>query len=450
MPKSPLWENAEFLTDCRSDLSKREIMKKWKVSSGLVVDVRKELGAQLDEARMRLTIAEQAIRRDQYMAGYVDDKHDPENGSSYTRMADTAWGKDQWDEFLRLTGTDPDTVTYSHGVTSNPAGGYWNKLINVRPKVADKDGGPSWPVVQQATPVQVKIQNVPVKPARGRLKMSIKAADAQIGFRAVGDQLEAFHDQAAMDLFVEVARLEQPEEIALLGDMIDLPSQSRWAQEAGFARTTQMALDALHMFLAQLRAAAPDAFIVLIEGNHDKRMQTFIEANALAAFGLKRANMPESWPTMSLPFLLRLDELNIHYQDAYPAAVHWDDDNTRNIHGTRANSKGSTMSQYAQELPHINTWAGHTHRTEIVYKTVIGPRGEALESYSANPGCLCKTDGTVPSVHGAIHSDGSSAKVVEDWQQGFGVNLYDGYGNSWPQVYRIKDGTTVYGGRVIG
>lgn len=210
-----------------------------------------------------------------------------------------------------------------------------------------------------------------------------------------------------------------------------------------------MAIDAGHEFLATLRAVCPHAEIVLIEGNHDKRMTTFIETNALAAFGLRQASKPTSWPVMSLPFLLRLDELAITYMDAYPAATDWDDDHTRNIHGTRANSKGSTMSQYVNDLPHINTWAGHTHRAEIIYKTVMGARGEAIESYSANPGCLCRIDGTVPSVHGATHQDGTTARIVEDWQQGFGSLLYDGQGQSWPQVHRISNGVTIYNGRRV-
>lgn len=44
MAKSPLWENPDFVADCRSGMKKREVMEKWGVSSGLVVDVRKELG----------------------------------------------------------------------------------------------------------------------------------------------------------------------------------------------------------------------------------------------------------------------------------------------------------------------------------------------------------------------------------------------------------------------
>lgn len=439
MPASPLRQVPEFLADCRSDMSKKDICAKWECSSGLVVDVRKEVGKELDASRTREQGTDLASG---------DDK----GVTAYTVSSTEAWGYDDFRKFIETKGQNPDDVTFSWGVTSNPGGGFWNKLNNVRPKiVATGDSGePAWPVVHAATPILLNVQEIPTRPARNGLKLSLKAADPQIGFRAQSDgSYEEFHDWSAMELFVEVCRREQPESVVILGDFLDLPSQSRWAQEAGFARTTQMSLDAGHIFLAMLRGVVPDAEIILIEGNHDKRMQTFIEQNALAAFGLRQAGMPESWPVMSLPNLLRLDELRVVYMDAYPAATHWDDDNTRNIHGTRANSKGSTMAQYANDLPHINTWAGHTHRAEIVYKTVLGPRGEAIESYAANPGCLAKTDGTVPSVHGAQHIDGSSAKVVEDWQQAFGSLLYDGAGQSWPQVHRIRNGRAIYNGEMI-
>jgi hypothetical protein len=53
MPKSPLWENAEFLADCASPMMKKDIRQKYGCSSGLVVDVRRHLGATKDEARSR-------------------------------------------------------------------------------------------------------------------------------------------------------------------------------------------------------------------------------------------------------------------------------------------------------------------------------------------------------------------------------------------------------------
>lgn len=403
----------------------------------------------------RLGVSETTIRR--HREGHPEslseafgesESHGPQ-GSTYVRYSDTPWGHSDYVRFIRSKGLDPEQVTFSWGWTSNPQGGFWNKLNNVR-QITDTSE-PSWPVVQQAKPVVIKVQLPTSKPARAvpGAKMALKAADTQVGFRALPDgTYEPFHDDAAMDLFVEVVRREQPDFIDLLGDLIDLPAQGRWAQEAGFARTTQMSLDRLHRFLAALREAAPNAVIRIVEGNHDKRLQNFVETNALSAFGLTRANMPESWPVMSLPWLLRLDELDIEYVDAYPTATTWDNDQTRNLHGTKANSKGSTTAQYVNENPHLSSWVGHTHRAEITYKTALGHRGQPIESYSANPGCLCRTDGTVPSVHGAIGADGQSATIVEDWQQGFGVNLFTET-ESWPFVYRIRDGKTIYNGELI-
>lgn len=374
--------------------------------------------------------------------------HNPDGSSSYVRFSETAWGYDDYREFIASTGQNPDDVTFTWGWTSNPTGGFWNKLNNVRPKTAKDGGEPLWPVIQQAAPVKINVKNRPDKPIRG-LKLAIKGADTQIGYRAHPDgSMDPFHDEKAMRIFSRVCHKMQPEKIQILGDFLDLASQGRFAQEASFAQTTQAALNAGHQFLAQLRAVCPDAEIIVIEGNHDKRMQNFIETNAVAAFGLKRAGLPESWPVMSLPYLLRLDELNIQYVDAYPAATDWDNDTTRNIHGTKANSKGSTTAQYVHELPHLNTWAGHTHRVEVTYRSVTGARGEAVESYSANPGCLCRVDGAVPSVNGAIGADGYAAKVVENWQQGLGLAYYNET-ESWPFVYRIRDGRALIDGMEI-
>lgn len=372
--------------------------------------------------------------------------HRPDGSADYVRFSARPWGYEDYRKFIASTGQDPDQVTFTWGWTSNPAGGCWNKLNNVRPITPGSvDGGPAWPVIHPADPVSVTITTPAPRPARA-LKLAIKGADTQIGYRLHPDgTLDPFHDDAAMDVFIAVCREYQPDKVQILGDFLDLASQGRFAQEAAFANTTQHALNAGHSFLAKLRASCPDAEIIVIEGNHDKRMQNFIETNAVAAFGLKRAGLPESWPVMSLPYLLRLDELGIRYVDAYPAATDWDNDTTRNIHGTKANSRGSTTAQYVTELPHLNTWAGHTHRVEVTYRSVTGARGHAVESYSANPGCLCRVDGAVPSVNGAIGADGNAAHVVENWQQGIGFAYYNDT-ESWPHVYRIRNGRALING----
>ena len=374
--------------------------------------------------------------------------HNADGSANYVRYSIRPWGFEDYRKFIATTGQDPDKVSFSWGWTSNATGsGFWNKLNNVRPIASSGPNPeyPAWPVIQPAEPVVLRVIGRAAKPVRDK-KLALKGADTQIGFRRLADgTLDPFHDEAAMGVFIQAATQLQPDKIQILGDFLDLASQGRFAQEASFAQTTQEALNTGHLFLAKLRAACPDAEIVVIEGNHDKRMQNFIEANAVAAFGLKRAGLPESWPVMSLPYLLRLDELNVQYVDAYPAATDWDNDTTRNIHGTKANSRGSTTSQYVFELPHLNTWAGHTHRVEITYRSVMGARGEAVESYSANPGCLCRVDGAVPSVNGAIGADGTAARIVENWQQGFGLAYYNDT-ESWPAVYRIRNGVALMGG----
>lgn len=60
--------------------------------------------------------------------------HNPDGSASYVRFSNKAWTEADYREFMRTSGTDPDSVTYSWGWTSNPAGGFWNKLNNVRPK----------------------------------------------------------------------------------------------------------------------------------------------------------------------------------------------------------------------------------------------------------------------------------------------------------------------------
>ena len=312
---------------------------------------------------------------------------------------------------------------------------------------------PLWdPVQPTALPRYTPLRRQPSawsREATGN-KLALVAADAQIGFRQLHGKLHPFHDVDAMQVFVQVAEAEQPETVVLCGDLMDLPGQSRFTQEASFAGTTQAALQAATEWLARLRAAVPRARIVVIEGNHEQRLHTMIERNALSAFGLKRADLPgetaDVWPVLSLPSLLRLDALNIEYADAYPAATVWLNDSTRAIHGTKSNSRGSTTASYVAENPQLNTVAGHSHRQEITWHRTVGERNQALLRFSLNPGVLCRVDGAVPGQGSAVGLDGTPAIVHPDWQQGFGLIRYNEK-ETWPELFPIINGQAVVSGR---
>lgn len=351
-------------------------------------------------------------------------------------------------DWILSSGDDPDDYRYS--VRSVAYGnGLWSNKMSAWPKakavVADSESTsaakvPSWPVITPAASLNVSVPVFPAAPLVGLWKTAVATADHQVGFRREA----TFHDDRAIRIASHIIGIEQPDQVIYCGDFLDLPTLGKYEQEAAFADTLQRSIDRGHEILAIDRALAPNAEQVLIEGNHDRRMEKFVALNAMAAFGLKRANAPESWPVMSIPYLLRLDELHTKYIDAYPAGNWWINDKLRAIHGDKVRSGGSTASAYTNQLPHISTIFGHTHRTEVQSKTVLGSRGEAILTRSINPGCMCKVDGEVPSVKGSTGVDGKAARVVEDWQQGLAVVRYKDSGDFFVNLVQIDNGVTVY------
>ena len=354
------------------------------------------------------------------------------------------------EKLLKANGLTPEDVGKISKVSlsNNPD----DTKIILSPKWSE---GPKWQPVQQAAPTVVTPKVRTPSLISSDWKVAVALPDPQIGYRLYEDgTLDPFHDEAAMDVALQIVGLDHGhplDQVINLGDFLDLPMYGTYEQEAAFAHTAQKAIDRGHLFLAQQRAeAGVDARIILLEGNHDKRLNRFINTNAAAAYGLRVANMPESWPVNSLQNLLRCDELGVEFIDGYPAAAHWINKRLRAMHGDRANSSGSTAAQYANSNPNISTLFGHTHRMEQQSKTVFD-RDQAIKSVSFSPGCLCRVDGAVPSVKGGVDIKGQALQYFENWQQGVSVIFFkDGDDDSFhfDQVH-IHKGKTMYRGQEI-
>jgi len=308
--------------------------------------------------------------------------------------------------------------------------------------------GPAWQPVQPARPVTVRV------PALSKPKTSLKTAvilpDIQFGYRRYDDGSQVpFHDDRALNVALEVIRITKPDTIVLLGDNLDLPEHSRFDQEASFARTTQLALDDCHQFLATLRAYLPDAQIVWLEGNHELRLARHTLANAKAAYGLKQANSaPPGWPVLSVPHLLRLDELNVTYAAGFPANIFWLNDRLACIHGEKVRSNGSTAAAVIDD-ERVSIIFGHIHRIELQHKT-RRVRDGARTVLAASPGCLCRIDGAVPSVKSGIDVFGRPLSRPENWQQGLAIATYaDGDGPFGLELVPIHDGIAFLRGEPI-
>jgi hypothetical protein len=283
------------------------------------------------------------------------------------------------------------------------------------------DAGPQWPVVAPSPPVRIPARKVS-RSASG-WDVTVILPDMQIGYyRGPDGKLEATHDEAAMAIALQVVRDAKPSRIVMVGDNLDLPELGKYRYSPAFAMTTQATIDRGGLMAAEVRAAAPNATIVWLAGNHEERLPNYILDNAKASFGIKQAMEPEGWPVLSVPHLCRLDDYDVSYRPGYPAADYWITEKLRVIHGDRVQSRGSTAHKYLSDEK-TSVIYGHIHRIERAHKTRTdwdGPR----EIMAASPGCLARIDGAVPSTKGGMDLDGRPIiGIHEDWQQGVGIVL---------------------------
>lgn len=354
-------------------------------------------------------------------------------------------------ELLERNGIDLDEigkvnrVSLYQSLTKNEEGeAEIHDLVGVQlsPKWID---GPEWPVVDRGP--AIKLPPAKAKPAKtGTWRTACVLPDMQIGyFRLRDDTLEPTHDEEAMAVAIAIVKDANPDVVVLVGDNLDFPEFGKYLTTAPFQRTTQASIDRATLLCAELRAAAPNARIVWIAGNHEERLPRAIATNAAAAFGLRRGNLPDSWPVLSVPFLCRMDETNVEYLAGYPASCYWINERLRVIHGDRVNSSGATATKYlAREK--VSVLYGHIHRREWLEMTREdhdGPR----TILAASPGCLARISGAVPSVKGGTDLDGRPIVRHEDWQQGLAVVDYEeGDGRFNLELVPIREGTARWRG----
>lgn len=310
--------------------------------------------------------------------------------------------------------------------------------------------GPEWPVVQPAAPTVIRAGKVAARKVAtpDGWQTALILPDVQFGYLRDVDtgELIPFHDEAALEVVLQAVRLVRPDLVVFLGDLLDLPEWSRFDQEPEFAYTTQATLDTCHLYLAKVRAEVPDARIVILEGNHDRRIAKSILANAKAALRLRpAATPPDHWPVLSVPALLRLDDLGCEYVGGFPAGIFWISERLACVHGEKVRSNASTAAAVVDD-ERVSVIFGHVHRIEQRYKTRRTFHG-ARSNFAATPGCLCRIDGTVPSTKGSTDPFGKPISRPEDWQQGFAmVTFQPGDGPFALEQVFINDGTALFRG----
>lgn len=343
-----------------------------------------------------------------------------------------------WESEFRDWGLDPNEWM----VTGDPRISIWDAQVKggeivrmhawkatIR-RISDVEGDNTVAMVRQATPIAIKQQRVK-KPAlkTDGWRTAVIMPDAQ----------RPFHDPAAVDVALQILnfvhRSEGVDDIIHLGDDLDLPDFGKHRSAPDVCGQINDAIEQQYRVLATERAMCPDARLVWVAGNHENRVTNWLVDHAPMLLGLQRPDQDDPNPILSIPFLCRLDELNVEYLDPYPEGELWLNDHLRCIHGSIAKSQlGATAAHYLNQ-GNVSTIYGHIHRSELLYQTRHTRRGP--RTYMAgSPGSLCKLDGSVPSTRSGINARGEQGRTSgESWQNGIWVLSYQTDG---PQLFSIE------------
>jgi hypothetical protein len=227
----------------------------------------------------------------------------------------------------------------------------------------------------------------------------------------------------------------QPDEIILMGDHVDCGGFLALHHVMGYVAETEYSyeddISATNVFLDTLQQISPNSRIEYIEGNHERRVETWCVTQTLRhkrdAEMLRQLFAPE--------FRLKLAEREIPY---YRQGEYYDGLSVPGIikrgkcffvHGfsTARNAVAATQSKVCG-----NVVAAHTHRAQA---DIIRPVSTGVIG-SWNPGCLCELNPLWQHTR------------PTDWTQGIAVQLIAKSGNFLHLNIPIIEGKSLFGALV--
>lgn len=234
----------------------------------------------------------------------------------------------------------------------------------------------------------------------------------------VPDVHAPYHDEAAFQLMMDVARELKPETVVVIGDLADFYAVSFHSKDPDRISGLRDELKVVKGKRAELESLGAESYI-FCEGNHETRLGRYLRDKAPELFGI-----------VDVPTLLGLDrwEFVPYRNHTKRGAVHYTHDT--GVAGRYAAFK--TLDTYQHSVI-----TGHTHR--MVYVVEGNAVGEV--KLSAQFGWL----GDVNQID-YMHR----AKAKKDWALGFGVGYEDRQtGHTFYVPIPIVDYRCVFNGKLF-
>ena len=201
----------------------------------------------------------------------------------------------------------------------------------------------------------------------------------------------------------------QPDEIIQLGDFLDFDCISHWQKgnERIINKKLRKEYVAGNEFLDQLQSVAPKSKIVIIQGNHDQRIEKYLDAN------------PAGEGYLEFETCLKLKERGIKFVKFWDKGTTYKIGHATFIHGLYTGDQHAKkhVQQYG-----TNIFYGHLHDIQN-YSQVHKGDNKTLVGQSL--GCLCE--------YNQSYMKGKPSR----WQQGFGVFYFQPNGFFNYYVVRI-------------
>lgn len=289
-------------------------------------------------------------------------------------------------------------------------------------------------------PIEVNIPSMNLLPKLERKQSEVKVAlilpDPQFGFskNLRTNKLSPFHSREALSIAMQIAEYVQPDVSVWLGDVNDFTMWTdKFVRNPEYYFTVQPALIEAAWVIGQINEDSGKS--VVIEGNHDQRPQIAMTTHLLDAYNLRPADNIDAEAVLSVDNLLGLGRMGVEYLGDWQNANYHLNKNLKCTHGNIA--RGGTLATARAMLDNqaTSTIFGHIHRTEMASKTLLN--GDAKTVTAFCPGCLCKTDGSVP---------GSNRDV--QWQQGLAVVYYTEEQYTIIPL-QIENNTVLFAGRIF-
>ncbi len=218
-----------------------------------------------------------------------------------------------------------------------------------------------------------------------------------------------YEDKLNLDIAIEYIRDIKPTKIILGGDIVDFYKISKFINNPK-QRNVFEEINITKNFLYKIRNLFSDAEIIYLEGNHERRLETYIISNAKELYELLENILQEK---------LELEKLNIQYvKQPFAIGKLW------YMHGHEVNCKNSNaeyITNIVWKKVHNNFICGHWHRTQD--KTWKNINGKYYGGYVT--GCLCEN---------------LDYAIINNWNNGFAIIKYDTNGFYNVENKKIIDG----------